>query len=292
MRNIERRDFLSAVTVLGGTAFLSNTLLADDPATKSLVEPVLRVAKNEIAAATPEPATAAHPLDPALQMARSSLQNIRENLVDYTAILIKRELINGSLTEYEYMGIKIRNRKQVNGSLAVPFSVYMAFLKPDSVKGREVAYIENQNGGYIVAREGGLKGRFLPTVKLDPNGMLAMIGQRYPITEIGLENLVIKLIEKGERDRQRGECDVKFQQGAKVGGRQCTVLTVTHPVPRPYYDFHIAQIFIDDELNVPIRYCAYSWPKTPGGEPVLLEEYTYQNLKTNVGLTDADFQLK
>lgn len=69
---------------------------------------------------------------------------------------------------------------------------------------------------------------------------------------------------------------------------QCTVLTVTHPVARPYFDFHIAQIFIDDELNVPIRYCAYSWPTSPGGEPVLLEEYTYQNLKTNIGLTDAD----
>jgi hypothetical protein len=52
-------------------------------------------------------------------------------------------------------------------------------------------------------------------------------------------------------------CDVEFHRGAKVGGRPCTVLTVKHDDRKPCYDFHIAQIFIDDELNIPIRYCAY-----------------------------------
>jgi hypothetical protein len=51
----------------------------------------------------------------------------------------------------------------------------------------------------------------------------------------------------------------------------------------------LAQVFIDDELKLPVRYCAYLWPQTAGGEPELLEEYTYQNIKVNVGLTDADF---
>ncbi len=30
----------------------------------------------------------------------------------------------------------------------------------------------------------------------------------------------------------------------------------------------------------------------PGGQPQLLEEYTYLNVKLNVGLTDADFDDK
>jgi hypothetical protein len=287
MRHIDRRKFLTHSAIFGGSALLTSSLWADEPAGSGLIEPVLRVAKSDV----PQPSSAApHPLDPALQVARSSLQHIRQNIVDYSAILIKRELIDGALTDYEYMGIKVRNRKHTNGVLTTPFSVYIAFLKPASVKGREVIYVENKNGGNIVAHEGGMKGRFLPTVNLDPMGMMAMRGQRYPITDLGLENLVVKLIEKGERDRQRGECDVQFQKGAKVGGRECTVLSVTHPIARPYFDFHIAQIFIDDELNVPVRYCAYSWPTTSGGEPVLLEEYTYQNIKTNIGLTDADFE--
>jgi hypothetical protein len=72
--------------------------------------------------------------------------------------------------------------------------------------------------------------------------------------------------------------------------RVCTVLNVRHPQQREPYEFYLAQVFIDDELQVPIRYVAYSWPKNEGENtgPVL-EEYTYLNLKLNVGLTEADF---
>lgn len=284
MRSIDRRNFLSLSAIIGSSA-LSSQLLAQEPLNANATEPVARTSKSTAPA---KPLDREHPLDPALRIARSSLQHIRSSIDDYTAILIKRELVGGTLGNYEYMGIKVRNRKIVNSKLQVPFSVYMTFLKPAEVKGREVIYIENQNNGKLVAHEGGMKGRFLPTVDLDPHGMMAMRGQRYPISELGLENLVAKLIEKGERDRQRGECNVNFLQGAKVGSRECTVLSVEHPVERPYFDFHRAEIFIDNELQIPVRYCAYSWPE-PGGQPPVLEEYTYQNVKLNVGLTDNDF---
>ena len=62
-----------------------------------------------------------------------------------------------------------------------------------------------------------------------------------------------------------------------------------HPQARPHFDFHIAQIYIDTELNVPVRYAAFAWPEVGEEKPVLLEEYTYLNMKLNVGLTDADF---
>jgi hypothetical protein len=263
---------------------MGSSLLAQQPQDDTATEPVYRISKNGSSRTEP-----AHPLDPALQIAYASLKHMRENINDYTAIMIKQERIDGVLGEHEYMGVKVRNRKIENGVIKVPFSVYVTFLKPATVKGREVIYVENSNDGNVVAHEGGMKGRFLPTVNLPPDGMLAMRGQRYPITEMGIENLIVKLIEKGERDRKRDECEVQFLQGAKVNGRSCTVLTVRHPVERPYFDFHEAQIFIDDELKVPVRYAAYLWPTSPGGEKQLLEEYTYQNIKLNVGLTDADF---
>lgn len=283
MRHVDRRKFLSVSAVLGGSSLLASSALAQQQ-DGNLSEPVYRISKND-----PPANNNPHPLDPALQIAYRSLQHIRANIADYMAVMIKRERVDGTLGDYEFMGVKVRNRKQEGNTLKTPFSVYMTFLKPSSIKGREVIYVENQNDGNLVAHEGGMKGRFLPTVSLDPTGMMAMRGQRYPITDMGIENLVIKLIEKGERDRQKGECEVDFRKGSKVGGRSCTVISVKHPVERPYFDFHIAQIFIDDELQVPVRYCAYTWPTTPGDEPVLLEEYTYQNIKLNVGLADADF---
>lgn len=292
MRRVDRRNFLTT-SALFGSAIFTSAAFAQQTDTKS--EPVYRISKND----SKNPAIAAeanaHPLDPALALAHKSLEHIRASIADYSAIVIKRERVNGSLGDHEFMFTKVRNRKHENGSVKVPFSVYMNFLKPASVKGREVLYVEGANAGNITAHEGGMKGRFLPTMNLDPHGMIAMQGQRYPITDFGFENLVVKLIEKGERDRKHGECNVEFLTGATVGNRKCTTIQVTHPVPRPYFDFHVAQIFIDDELNIPIRYAAYSWPEgqiVKVGENELLEEYTYREIKLNQNFTNVDFDAK
>ena len=69
----------------------------------------------------------------------------------------------------------------------------------------------------------------------------------------------------------------------------CTVLQVMHPVQRPHFEFHRAEIFIDNQLNIPVRYAAYFWPSKPGEQDALLEAYTYTNVKVNVQLSDADF---
>jgi hypothetical protein len=40
---------------------------------------------------------------------------------------------------------------------------------------------------------------------------------------------------------------------------------------------------------LPVRAERYGWPDEAGGAPPLAEAYTYRNVRTNVGLTDADF---
>jgi hypothetical protein len=69
------------------------------------------------------------------------------------------------------------------------------------------------------------------------------------------------------------------------------MIQVVHPVPRRNFLFNVARIYLDDELQIPIRYEAYDWPEQQGADPVLLEEYTYLNLKLNQGFTDADFDV-
>jgi hypothetical protein len=279
-------------SILASLPWLTSSLVqAQQPqattasAAGQLTEPVYRLSKNQ---PTQPAQTVPHSLDPAIQLAHQSLGIIGSSIQDYTAKLVKRERIGDELGEYEFMFAKIRNRKVQNQATVVPFSVYLAFLKPATVKGREVIYVENQNQGRVIAHEGGMK-RMLGTHALEPTGWMAMQGQRYPITDIGIENLVTKLIERGERDKRFGECGVRFLEGAKVSERACTVIEVTHPEKIGPYDFHIAQVFLDNEYKIPVRYAAYSWPRVAGGEPELLEEYTYQDINFNVGLTDADF---
>lgn len=233
---------------------------------------------STLASAGP-PAPGEHPLAPAIRWAKLGLAEI-EKIQDYSCTLVKRERIDGALNEYEYMFIKVRQK---------PFSVYMYFLGPAKVKGQEALFVEGQNDGNLLAHPNGIRHKLIGTVRLPPTSMLAMSGNRYPITELGIRRLTARLIEVGEHDMQYGECEVKMIPGAKVSGRECTCIQVLHPTPRKEFIFNMARIYVDNQLNVPIRYEAYEWPKEAGGPPMLVEEYTYLNLKVNNGFTDQDF---
>ena len=216
-----------------------------------------------------------HPLAPVLCWAKEGLPAI-ENLKDYSATMVRRERIRGKLGNYEYMFVKIRHK---------PFSVYAYFLWPASIKGQEVIYVAGQNQGNLWAHRAHMPVK----VSLNPDGMIAMAGRHYPLTEIGLVNLVHRLAEVGRQDVHYGECEVKYFTAAKLNKRVCTVIEVVHPVPRDVFRFHRSRVFVDDELKMPIRYESYDWPSEPGGEPELIEEYSYLDLTLNNGFTDKDF---
>jgi hypothetical protein len=259
-----RRPCLKWLAAMGGVATLATSIvLAETPSPGPAGVPPPRADVKE------------HPLQPVLRWAEKGLPAI-EKLKDYSATLVRRERIRGKLSKYEYVFVKIRHQ---------PFSVYVRFLSPASVKGQEVVYVAGQNQGNLWAHAAHTPMK----VSLNPQGMVAMTGRHYPLTEIGLVNLVRRLAEVGREDIRYGECEVKYSTGAKVNQRVCTVIQVLHPVPRDAFRFHLARIFVDDELKMPIRYESYDWPTEPGGEPRLIEEYSYLDLKLNNGFTDLDF---
>lgn len=247
----------------------------------SLPEPVHRVAHKTNEEPDVKP-VGQHPLEPALAIAYDCLTNIQNNVQDYSATMVKRERIDNKLQDEEYMDIKVRHQ---------PFSVYLNFKAPDNLKGQEVIYVQGKNDGNMLAHGVGIR-KLAGTVRLKPDSMLAMQGQRYPITEIGILNLTKRLIEVAEQDKKFGECEVKFYKDAKINKRSCTCIEVIHPTPRRNFRFNIARVFVDDEYKLPVRYEAYDWPSKAGGKPILLEQYTYVDLKLNNGFGDADFDEK
>ena len=265
------KDTKSLNTILAGlfiAAAFSTTAICDEATAKvsreKLVEPVFRVTKQETATTTAQASLVKptgvplvkkpHPLDGALVMANAALNRSQTEVTDYTAILVKRERIDGVLNDESYMTTKIRNEKRdAAGNVTVPFGVYLKFLKPSSVKGREVIYVAGENNGKLIAHEGGFKGKFTPSLYLDPNGTLAMMGQRYPIYDAGIENLCKKLIARGQRDRAVGMCQVNITE-AVINQRTAKRIEVVHPQRKKGLDFHIARIFVDDEYQLPVRY--------------------------------------
>ena len=256
--------------------------------------PVYRVAQAPAQPRPAQPVQAEHPLKPMVAKAEELLKKMDADVQDYTATLVKRERIGKVLHDYQYMQVKVRHeRKNARGEVTTPFSVYLNFLAPEDIKGREVIYVKGRNDGKLTAHDGGTgliaAIKSAVTVNLDPTSDMAMEGNKYPITDIGVQNLMTKLIEVASEDMKYGECEVKVFNNTKINGRVCTCMQSVHPNPRDHFRFHIARIYIDDELQLPIRYESYGWPTREGEDPPLLEEYTYLNLKTNNGFTDRDF---
>jgi hypothetical protein len=231
-----------------------------------------------------------HPLLPVLETARGLLQRM-EQVEDYTCTLVTRERIRNELRDYQWIYAKLRHEQTRGGQVEVPFSVYLRFLGPDDVAGREVLYRQGAYGGKMIVRRGGLRFPYV-TVSITPDGDLAMQDNRYPLTEIGIKNMLKRLIEVGEEDLKYGECEVEYFGNAKIDGRACTAVRITHPVRRSHFRYHVAEIYVDNELQVPVRYASYDWPEEEGGPPRLLEDYTYTKIQFNVGLKDRDFDYR
>lgn len=228
--------------------------------------------------------TKPHPLDAAIEIAHEGLERMK-TIRDYKAKLIRRERTNGKLSPFEYSNVKIRNAQPDKN---IPFSIYMGFTKPRSINGREAIWVKGRNSDKIIAHEAGaFLGKI--TVYLNPTGPIAMRGNRYPMYEAGFKVLAERLIEKADREKAFDEVEVNIVENKMVLNRSSKMIEVIHPVQRDHFDFHIARIYIDDELQLPTRYEAYDWPEDGSDKPVLLEQYLWTDIELNVGLTDDDF---
>lgn len=237
-------------------------------------------------------------LEDALEIAREGLARMEAELVDYRGRLVKRELVGSRLSPETEIHFKIRTRRSgdVKGVSPQSMAVYLAFKSPESMNGREVIWVEDRNDGKLVAHDTGLAA--LIKISLDPKGFLAMQGNRYPLTEIGFKNLVRQLLVRSEWVKEEGGADVTFVDSFEVGDRDCLLIQVrpksTNGLVKPNtkLDFSLAEIAIDKERQIPLRYVAYGIAAEGQDSPPLLEEYTYYDVELNVGLTEQDFDVE
>lgn len=234
---------------------------ADDSETKTK-ELVREVAEN-------------HPLKPLIKAAEESLVALKP-VKDYSATLYKTEMVQGKVFE-QTLSMKLRHE---------PFSVYLKFETLH--QGREVIYVEGQNKGKLLAHETGLKS-LAGTLSYLPTDKQVLVDNRYPITQAGMGRLLESVIAQWKAEGQYQEVKVETYSGSQVGDRECRLLEVVHPQPRDHFKFHKTRLFLDVKTKFPIRLEQYGWPEKEGDEPVLLEEYIYTNINTNLGLTDVDF---
>lgn len=241
---------------------------------------------------TAEQDTSDHPLAWAISYANSHSVYIREKVRDYSCAIVKRERIDGELQPYQFIRAKVRCGHQNEDQLVQPMSVFLKYLAPATLKDRRVLYIEGENDGMMLVRKGGSLMKYLQ-ITVDPHSRTARRDSNYPITDIGLDKIIDRLVELAKKDIENdptaSNTQVSYFRNAKIKDRVCTHVRVTHPEARDGFDFHTASLFIDEELHVPIRLVVHGWPDGSDEKPPLNEEYNYMDLKLNIGLTDEDF---
>ena len=205
---------------------------------------------------------------------------------DYTATMFTHERVGGQMSTPHIVELKLRHE---------PLSLYMKWLAGDD-KGRELLYVDGQNDGEMLVKLGGLKGRLLPAIKVDPHGALAKAKSRHAITEAGLLNLVRTLLEHRERDQREGvQIDCRCTAGHEFDGRPCCCFVLDFARPEESETYRKSVQMFDDELCVPVCIWNYGWPTREDipreklDEATLLEHYSYSDLRFKQQLADRDF---
>ena len=221
----------------------------------------------------------ASPMDTPLRLIHEAQQAYR-NVQDYTCLLVKRERSNGRLPPDNVMEMKVRTQ---------PFSVYLRWLQPRSEAGQEVCYVAGRNDGKMRVRAKGLLGT-VGFVSLDPNDPRARQTSRRSITEAGIGNMIERFARSWENERRLNLTTEVHVADYEYNRRRCTRLEILHPNNgNGHFLYYRDVIYFDKETHLPIRLEFYDWPRLAGDVGQLVEEYSFANMRLNVGLGDNVF---
>jgi hypothetical protein len=258
------------------------------PTTLASVNPA-EASRPNVAAARPP---ASHPLDWVLKFAHDERAYLRRTVRDFTCRVTKRERIEGELQDYRYIDMWVREQTRASPRVTQLPSVLLEFLGPSEIKGRKVLFDAGQNDARLLVRKGGRRFGYVLT-DVDPASPIVQQESLMPITEIGFSQVLDRTIRTLQQDvaadPHGDNTIVEHITTARINGRPCQMLRITHPRRRDGLQFFSASMSIDSELHVPVRFDVYDWPETPGQQPPLVSEFTYTNVTLNVDLDDATF---
>lgn len=209
-----------------------------------------------------------------------------ESIPDYTATFFKRELVNGSMGDGQVVHLKLRHQ---------PFSVYMKWIVGD--KGRELLYVDGENDGNMLVKVGGLKGRLLPCIKLEPTSTMALNESRHPVTNVGLLNLCKRMLKHRREELAAPKLQLKCRLVAnqQVDGVACDCFIVDFETPEVCSPYRRTVQYYEKKHGIPICVMNYGWQNgaetdaTEVDESSLIEHYSYADLKFNLRLADVEF---
>jgi hypothetical protein len=217
----------------------------------------------------------------ALELIRTAEERFRP-VKDYDCLFLRDEVIDGKMHQ-NVLRLKVRHE---------PFSVLMEWLDPAMKRGRKVAWVEGKNEGKMLVRQ-------LITLKLDPIESIRKKESRHTIQESGIRNLITRYREAWEREAELNltsmtldEREVRVSLPQRDFRHECLCVTSRHPPQtRGQFQYFYVKLYFDKGTGWPIKTEVFDWPSNAHPDGQLLERYIYLDVKTNLGLKDADFNL-
>jgi outer membrane lipoprotein-sorting protein len=192
-----------------------------------------------------------------------------ENVTDYTCRLDKRVYKDGIM--HEELAIYVKYKK--------PKHYYFRWDR-GLLKGQEVIFAAGKFDDKIVAHTAGLFRYF--TMRLDPEGTLAMRKNRHSLKDSGLEK-VMHLIETNyTRSQETRSGSIHYRGEDRIDGKDAWIIQGRFPRNQGFYAHEIV-IALDKTLYLPVKVSVFDWSHT------LVEEYVFRDLRINVGFNDDDF---
>jgi hypothetical protein len=215
----------------------------------------------------------------ALELIRTAEERFRA-VVDYECLFLRDEVIDGKMNQ-NVLRLKVRHE---------PFSVLMEWLDPAVKRGRKVAWVTGKNDGKMLVKQ-------LITLKLDPAESIRKKESRHTILETGIKNLIHRYKESWEREAHLGlttmtidDREVRVSLPQRDFVHQCLCVTSRHPATsRGQFQYFYVKLYFDKATGLPMKTEVFDWPSAAHPDGQLVERYTYLDLKTNVGVKDADF---
>lgn len=203
-----------------------------------------------------------------------------EQRPSYSTVFERQERIDGVLHDPQQIEMKVRH---------APFSVYMKWQNGD--RGRQLLFAEQENEGRMLVKLGGLKGRLVPTLKLEPTSDRAMSESRYPVTQSGLVNLARQIIHHRQQDLKTGGIPVcRIEEGLMFNGRPCYKVQVEYKDRSHSKTYWKCVTLIDEQLSLPVYVKNQTWPTENMAnveEETMIECYSYTEIQFEDQLADA-----
>jgi hypothetical protein len=199
------------------------------------------------------------------------MEKVVSGLDDITYTMHKTEMVAGRIVENDPTLVKF----------LAPMSVYMRVGDAASPS-QEVLYKDGWNEGKLRVSLGG----WAPTVNLHPESRLVMRKNRHSIRYIAPQTVVDRIAADARRANGRKDVQVADMGIQQRLGESARCFEVTLPKGDPEFYAALVEMCVAERTGLLVTMRAW---QASGEDLVLVEDYGYEGVQTNTGLTSADF---